>query len=52
MGKYVAGLKAVKDYFGMNLEEMKAELTNGGLTDDDKAELGQLCAAALNAQGD
>lgn len=48
--KYTAGLKAVKDYFGMSMEEMKDEWTHGGLTPEDKEELGRLCADALNAQ--
>lgn len=37
--KPAGGLKAVRDFFGMNLTTMKAEWTNGGLTDQDKAEI-------------
>lgn len=35
----VSPVKLVKDFFGMNLTEMKAEWTNGGLTPEDKAEI-------------
>lgn len=37
--KPAGGLRAVRDFFGMKLQDMKAEWTNGGLTEDDKAEL-------------
>lgn len=37
--KPAGGLKAVRDFFGMNLQQMKAEWTSGGLTDQDKAEI-------------
>lgn len=42
-------LKAVRDYFGLKLADMKAEWTNGGLTDADKAEL--LSGLLPNEQG-
>lgn len=37
--KPAGGLKAVRDFFGMKLADMKAEWTNGGLTDQDKAQI-------------
>lgn len=37
--KPAGGLKAVRDFFGLKLQEMKAEWTNGNLTDDDKAQI-------------
>ncbi|SOE25707.1 hypothetical protein [Streptomyces sp. OK228] len=37
--KPAGGLRAVRDFFGMKLQDMKTEWTNGGLTDQDKAEL-------------
>ncbi|MFF0183470.1 hypothetical protein [Streptomyces sp. NPDC005244] len=37
--KPAGGLKAVRDFFGFKLADMKAEWTNGGLTDQDKAQL-------------
>lgn len=37
--KPAGGLKAVRDFFGLKLADMKAEWTNGGLTDQDKAEI-------------
>jgi hypothetical protein len=37
--KPAGGLKAVRDFFGMKLADMKNEWTNGGLTDQDKAEI-------------
>ena len=47
--QYQPGIKAVKDFFGMTMEEMKREWTGDRrLTGDDKTELGRLCAEALN----
>ena len=34
-----AGVKEVKEFFGMGLAEMKAEWINGGLTDKDKNDI-------------
>lgn len=49
--KYEPGIKAVKDYFGMTMEEMRREWTGDKrLTDADKAELAAGAAEALNAQ--
>lgn len=32
-------LKLIREYFGMTLQDMKKEWSNGGLTADDKAQL-------------
>jgi hypothetical protein len=39
MSSVPGGLKAVRDFFGFKLADMKKEWTNGGLTDKDKEEL-------------
>lgn len=46
--KYAPGIKAVKTFFEMSMEEMKKEWKE--LSDAGKAELGRLSAEALNAQ--
>lgn len=32
-------LKLIRDFFGMNMNEMKAEWTQGGLTEKDKEQI-------------
>ena len=45
---YTPGLKAIKDYFEMSMEEMKAEFMP--MSAGDKDELGILASEALNAK--
>ncbi|MGW6789970.1 hypothetical protein [Streptomyces chartreusis] len=37
--KPAGGLKLVREFFGLNMQQMKAEWMGGGLTDQDKAEI-------------
>lgn len=37
--KKASPLKLIREYFGMNLADMKKEWTNGGLSADEKAQL-------------
>ncbi|WP_158708784.1 hypothetical protein [Streptomyces sp. NRRL S-920] len=37
--KATGGLKAVRDFFGLKLNEMKSGWTNGGLTDAEKEQI-------------
>lgn len=37
--KAPSALKLVREYFGLKLAEMKGEWTNGGLTEQDKAQI-------------
>lgn len=37
--KPASGLKAVRDFFGLKLTDMKNEWTNGGLTAEDKEQI-------------
>ena len=46
MQNQLSNAQAIMRYFGIPLQEMKAELA--ALGDDEKAELGQLCRMALD----